>query len=406
MTATERLPVMLTVGTDPPTEFRIFRAGVNETLKGDVLFDEVAAESVMKAAADWATHMSLDYEHDALNPSLSGPRIAAGWYHLAVRDGELWAVNVEWTERAAAHIRAREYRYISPSVMRDRETGRALELVNCALTNLPATKGLTPLVANRGLAEAEDIAMPATPKKTVVKLADEPTIDQPAPEAPAAEEPKSDPAAECAAAIKACIAACDECLKACAVMTVDASADEAHKAAAQTCIDACNTHKAALSEALSAFEPAAEEVPADAQMTASILALTGAKSVVAALGVIAAGKAALDELTALRAKQAEQAKLSADQERAALIEKLSTEKRITPAQRQWAQTVDLAALKSFAGVAPVLTALASTQTIEPAKGSDKRWEDYSTIELHKLAHEKPEIYAALKADRDQRRASR
>jgi hypothetical protein len=63
-----------------------------------------------------------------------------------VRAGELWATRVRWTPGAAAAVAAGEWKYVSPTFITD-EDARITELINCALTNLPATKRMAPLVA-------------------------------------------------------------------------------------------------------------------------------------------------------------------------------------------------------------------------------------------------------------------
>ena len=86
-------------GEEPPTEFRLFAAGVNDTLNGPYTFDAASAESVMRAAADWGVMTMIDLEHlsvDKSSPNYSPD--ALGWCRLEVRDGELWAVNVEWND--------------------------------------------------------------------------------------------------------------------------------------------------------------------------------------------------------------------------------------------------------------------------------------------------------------------
>jgi phage I-like protein len=47
-----------------------------------------------------------------------------------------------------AMLKAREYRYCSPAFDSD-DDGTITELVNCAITNLPATKRMEPLMASR-----------------------------------------------------------------------------------------------------------------------------------------------------------------------------------------------------------------------------------------------------------------
>lgn len=133
-------------GGEPPREFRIFPFGRVETTKGVFLFDQEAARRVMQAWRDYGNRLSVDYEHQALEPVTNGPVPAAGWFELELREDGLWAVNVEWTPRAMELLRNREYRYFSPAFYVDEE-GRIVELINLALTNLPATKRMEPLVA-------------------------------------------------------------------------------------------------------------------------------------------------------------------------------------------------------------------------------------------------------------------
>lgn len=133
-------------GGEPPREFRIFPFGRVETTKGVFLFDQEAARRVMRAWRDYGNRLSIDYEHQALEPVSNGPVPAAGWFDLEAREDGLWAVNVEWTPRAMELLRNREYRYFSPAFYVDEE-GRIVELINLALTNLPATKRMEPLVA-------------------------------------------------------------------------------------------------------------------------------------------------------------------------------------------------------------------------------------------------------------------
>lgn len=96
------------------------------------------------------TELVVDYEHlSASDPPQIAP--AAGWFkHLYVKGRELWAT-VGWTEKAAAMIRAGEYRFISPEFTlsyKDKETGEDLGpvLFASALTNRPFFDGMAPVV--------------------------------------------------------------------------------------------------------------------------------------------------------------------------------------------------------------------------------------------------------------------
>lgn len=143
------LEVPLPEGKAAPSEFRIFPRGAFTTRNYDIpfYFDDESARLVMDAAKEWGNQFHLDYEHAALTPGEHGAP-AACWFDLEVRADGLWAVNAKWTDRAAAALAAREYRYFSPVYFYD-DTGRITEFVNAALTNLPATDGMVPLAASR-----------------------------------------------------------------------------------------------------------------------------------------------------------------------------------------------------------------------------------------------------------------
>jgi len=130
-----------------PGEFRVFPLGRVETDLGTFLFTREDAEELMRRWQRKGTQISIDYEHQALEGPPPAP--AAGWADLELREDGLWAVRVTWTQRAAEFLRQREYRYISPAFIteRRRDGEHIVELVNIALTNIPATHRLEPLVA-------------------------------------------------------------------------------------------------------------------------------------------------------------------------------------------------------------------------------------------------------------------
>lgn len=153
-----------------PAEFRLFTAGTVRTTKGAFIFDAEAADSCMKRQADYGNDLAIDYGHAMLgakwanDPALAGA--AAGWFRPDLRNGELWATQVSWTPKAAGMLMAREYRYISPTFDVD-EGGRVRSLLNCALTNIPATHNLNPLMASQ---DAEDTPEPKTMKVLLAAL--------------------------------------------------------------------------------------------------------------------------------------------------------------------------------------------------------------------------------------------
>lgn len=90
-----------------------------------------------------ATPLVVDYEHQTQHSAENGqPAPAAGWITQLEAAGSGLYATVEWTARAREHIRAGEYRYISPTFSFDRKSGAVLELHSAALTNTPALDGM------------------------------------------------------------------------------------------------------------------------------------------------------------------------------------------------------------------------------------------------------------------------
>lgn len=142
------LSVVLT-GDEPPSEFKIFTAGTVETTKGEFVFDEVAAKAVLAEYAAHGIDLMIDYDHASLSstcapdPAQAGK--AAGWFNIELRNGELWAVNVRWTPPAAEALKRKEWRFYSPAF--ETKDGHITSLFNVAITNVPATRRLEPLMA-------------------------------------------------------------------------------------------------------------------------------------------------------------------------------------------------------------------------------------------------------------------
>lgn len=132
-----------------PTEICLFRKGTTETTKGQFVCDATAAKfTIDNVVAHYGQPLTnFDYGHSQIGfiQSHEAAR-SAGWAKLAERDGALWATEIEWTPTARRALLDREYRFFSPTVYRDPETKRLTNLVNVALTNLPATKCQKPIV--------------------------------------------------------------------------------------------------------------------------------------------------------------------------------------------------------------------------------------------------------------------
>lgn len=94
---------------------------------------------VVAASLDAGRELPIDYEHQTQLSEQNGqPAPAAGWIkELQVRRDGIYG-RVEWTEKAKAHIEAREYRFLSPVFIFDTETREVLRIQMAALTNTPA----------------------------------------------------------------------------------------------------------------------------------------------------------------------------------------------------------------------------------------------------------------------------
>ncbi|MBL8878144.1 MAG: hypothetical protein JNG88_03400 [Phycisphaerales bacterium] len=141
---------------EPVDEFLLIPFGdvaVERALAGRSFeFTPEHADSAAKWFARLGRKLVIDYEHqslDRLNSRVDGLRPAAGWIgRLEIRDDGLWAIDVEWTDRARELIAAGEYRYFSPVIYWADEDYRELaSLGPVGLTNDPAIRGVAPLAA-------------------------------------------------------------------------------------------------------------------------------------------------------------------------------------------------------------------------------------------------------------------
>lgn len=151
------LAVVLGAGDAPPSEFRLFVAGWNETENGRFLFDEDAAKATMSAYAKWGVDLAIDLEHQMLVEEIAPDptaKDARGWCNLELRpDGSLWAVNVTWTPDGASRLTEKRQRYVSPAFAYDIESLRVTQILNVAITAMPATHNTPALMAaSRGIA--------------------------------------------------------------------------------------------------------------------------------------------------------------------------------------------------------------------------------------------------------------
>jgi len=129
--------------TAAPAEVQLVPAGFHETAQGSFLMDEIAATLILREAASHKNDYVVDYEHQTLK-DVQAP--AAAWISKLIDKGPLgiWGA-VTWTRRAKEYLKNREYRYLSPVFLRNKD-GRPVKFINAALTNQPAIDGMIPVV--------------------------------------------------------------------------------------------------------------------------------------------------------------------------------------------------------------------------------------------------------------------
>ncbi|PAT00666.1 MAG: hypothetical protein BSR46_01680 [Candidatus Dactylopiibacterium carminicum] len=132
----------------------VFRSkdGRPEKLKGWRMNPQVA-ERVLATLKSRTNPIVVDYEHQTLLAEQNGqPAPAAGWIDPAsvqYTPGEGLFAPIQWTDRARAWIECNEYRYLSPVLLTDEDTGDVLELLHVALVNDAAVDGMDRVVALR-----------------------------------------------------------------------------------------------------------------------------------------------------------------------------------------------------------------------------------------------------------------
>lgn len=145
------------ISVTPGSEIQLFPAGEFRATDGRPkdaphwFIDAALARSIIAEFASRENKTVIDYEHQTILTAQNGqPAPASGWFSkLEWRDDGLFAIDVEWTERATGMIDSGEYKYISPVFTYERKTGSITRIINAALTNNPALDGMDAVAANQ-----------------------------------------------------------------------------------------------------------------------------------------------------------------------------------------------------------------------------------------------------------------
>jgi len=119
----------------PPAEIQLLPAGPEIVGRDGRRFVLPSAQAVVDAFAARGRPAPIDRDHVGEEPLQEAP--AAGWItSLRVAgDGTVWGA-VDWTPRGGRQVADREYRWISPVLLHDRD-GVILDIAGAGLTNNP-----------------------------------------------------------------------------------------------------------------------------------------------------------------------------------------------------------------------------------------------------------------------------
>jgi phage I-like protein len=157
-------------GTNQAGWVMVFPAGRSEGYdgRGPYLLDDMLG--VIAASLRERVDLPIDREHaiDVLPEGTERP--VAGWIkELAARADGIYA-RVEWTARAKQQIDAKEYRYLSPCFLTDRDTGRVTRILRASLVSVPNLEVKAVAAAKTQPSDEENILMDETLKAIAAML--------------------------------------------------------------------------------------------------------------------------------------------------------------------------------------------------------------------------------------------
>lgn len=126
----------------------------NDGSSAEFFMDRAGFDAIMEHVERRGVEIVFDYEHQTASPDRKpkdGLAKAAGWIKptaLEWVEGEGMYANVDWNPAAAKMIAEKEYKYYSPVMDIDKETGRPFRLYSVALTNVPAMNDIQPIAAS------------------------------------------------------------------------------------------------------------------------------------------------------------------------------------------------------------------------------------------------------------------
>lgn len=138
-----------------PTDVRLLQYGRNDSDYGPIMFDDIAAAMVMQDYREKGiTRLYADWNHgmyplDGSRPTREEAKSCCSFIP-EVRNGELWATQIIWTDKGREDVEGGDYNLFSPAfafAIGDDGELRPRALLNFALVNDAGLNGIQPLIA-------------------------------------------------------------------------------------------------------------------------------------------------------------------------------------------------------------------------------------------------------------------
>lgn len=148
-------------------EYRVCPAGLVRSKRGPFRCDAESGRQIVAAFERHGADLPVDFEHQTLGGQFSSPdgtAPAVGWIKALRFDPERGLMaSIEWNQRGRDAIDSRSYRYLSPTLLIEKDSNRAVELHSIALTNKPAIARMDRLAASMRCIGMEIQPMADTP---------------------------------------------------------------------------------------------------------------------------------------------------------------------------------------------------------------------------------------------------
>lgn len=156
-----------------PTRFLLLRDGDIGWLGLDATLTPAGARLIIAHFKHAGHDIPIDYHHSTprVEDQQQGKGPAAGWIKALeyIEEEGLWADVIEWTATAKAEIEAQAFKYLSPVIRVNDDTGEVGYLHSVALVNRPRTKDQRELLAAAARLDEEFNMDPNAKKRKVGK---------------------------------------------------------------------------------------------------------------------------------------------------------------------------------------------------------------------------------------------